>query len=264
MNRFRRELAPITAQAWHEIETQARRFLVNAMSLRRVVDVSGPHGPALGAVPKGRLIVPDGQPDSTARVGVNRVQPLIEVRVPFELSLWELDNLERGATDIDLSPLETACWDLVRFEEETVFNGYGHADLESLAELAGQQPVSFGGDMANFLEAVAQASTQLHKSMVEGPYALIVPESIWRYLSSIIDGRPLRRHVEYLLDGPVIFSPFIPEAMLVSSRGGDLELVLGEDVTLGFENATNQTVKLYLTESFTFKVHDPSVMVFIR
>lgn len=264
MNRLRRELAPITKAAWTEIEDQARRLLTNTMSLRRVVDVSGPYGPDYGAVPKGRLVVPEQQPDSTATVGVNRVQPLIESRVPFALDVWELDNIERGATDIDLGPLERACWDLVSFEEETVFNGFEHADLESLVELAAQAPVSFGGDMANFLEAVAQASTQLYKSMIEGPYALVVPENVWRYLASMIDGRPMRRHVEYLIEGPVIFSPFIPHSMLVSIRGGDLELVLGEDVSVGFDGATKQKVDLYLTESFTFRVHDPNALVFIR
>jgi len=264
MNRLRRELAPITSAAWTEIEDQARRLLTNTMSLRRVVDVSGPYGPAYGAAAKGRLVVPKDQPDSTATVGVNRVQPLIECRVPFELNVWELDNIERGATDIDLDPLERACWDLVRFEEETVFKGFGHADLESLLELAAQPSVSSGGEMSNYLEAVAEASTQLQKSMVEGPYALVVPENVWRYLASMIDGRPMRRHVEYLLDGPVIFSPFIPQSMLVSMRGGDLELVLGEDVSVGFDGATKQQVDLYLTESFTFRVHDPNALVFIQ
>jgi uncharacterized linocin/CFP29 family protein len=80
----------------------------------------------------------------------------------------------------------------------------------------------------------------------------------------MIDGRPMRRHVEYLIEGPVIFSPFIPHSMLVSIRGGDLELVLGEDVSVGFDGATKQQVDLYLTESFTFRVHDPNALVFIR
>ena len=264
MNRLRRELAPISAAAWAEIEDQARRFLLNAISLRRVVDVSGPYGLDMGAVSTGRLVVPEEQPESSVRVGVNRVQPLIEARVPFELNLWELDNAERGARDIDVTPLENACWDLVRFEEQAVYHGYAAADLEALTEAAQQEPVSFGGELSSFLNALVQGLTRLRQSMVEGPYALLVPESIWRYLSSVVDGRPLLRNVEYLLGGPVILSPFIPEAMLLSLRGGDLELVLGEDVSIGFETVTAQTVRLYLTESFTFRVLDPNVMIFLR
>jgi uncharacterized linocin/CFP29 family protein len=52
--------------------------------------------------------------------------------------------------------------------------------------------------------------------------------------------------------------------MLVSLRGGDLELVLGEDVSIGFESVGTQAVRLYLTESFTFRVLDPQVLLFLR
>lgn len=264
MNRLRRELAPITDAAWAEIEEQARRLLSNAMSLRRVVDVVGPYGPELGAVAKGRLRVPNEQPESSVRVGVNRVQPLIEARVPFELNLWELDNAVRGARDIDLGPLENACWDLVQFEETAIYGGYSPAELEALTELTQQERASYGGELASFLDALVQGIARLRQSMVEGPYALVAPDAVWRYLSSVVDGRPLRRNVEYLLGGPVIFSPFIPEAMLVSLRGGDLELVLGEDVSIGFESVGTQAVRLYLTESFTFRVLDPQVLLFLR
>jgi uncharacterized linocin/CFP29 family protein len=263
MTGLRRELAPITDAAWTVIEDQARRSLTNSLSLRVVSDVSGPHGREFGAATRGRVTLPEAQPDSKAQVGVHRVQPLIEVRVPFQLDIWELDNAERGAQDIDLSALESACWDLVRFEEETVFRGFPPADLPSLVNQATQPPIDLEGDMSRFLDAVARAATEMHRETVEGPYALMVPEDVWVHLSSLVDGRPLRRHVEYLIDGPVILSPFIPNSMLVSMRGGDLELVLGEDVSIGFDGADKHTVDLYLTESFTYLVHDPGVMVFI-
>jgi uncharacterized linocin/CFP29 family protein len=68
--------------------------------------------------------------------------------------------------------------------------------------------------------------------------------------------------VEYIIDGPVIFSPFLEQSMLVSIRGGDLELVLGQDLSIGYDSHTSESVKLYFTESFTFRVIDPKIMVF--
>jgi uncharacterized linocin/CFP29 family protein len=206
--------------------------------------------------------MPGSQPKSGARYGVAQVQPLVEVRVPFELSLWELDNITRGAEDIDLEPLEKAAWEAARFEEETVYKGLSDGNVQALKTASVHTEVPFGKDMSDMIPAVASAVTQLRKSMIEGPYALVVTEPVWNHLLSAVNGRPLKHHVEYILSGPVIFSPFIEQPMLVSMRGGDLELVIGQDLSIGYESHTTDTVKLFFTESFTFRVIDPKVMIF--
>ena len=44
---------------------------------------------------------------------------------------------------------------------------------------------------------------------------------------------------------------------MITQRGGDLELILGQDLAIGYENSTAAKVKLYFTESFTFRVLEP-------
>ncbi len=56
MNNLYRDLAPITEEAWDEIELEARRTFKRHIAGRRVVDVSEPAGPAAAAVSTGRLI----------------------------------------------------------------------------------------------------------------------------------------------------------------------------------------------------------------
>ncbi|MFE7513294.1 encapsulin, partial [Streptomyces sp. NPDC057540] len=50
-----RELAPITAAAWAEIEEEARRTFRRNVAGRRVVDVPDAAGPGLSAVGTGPL-----------------------------------------------------------------------------------------------------------------------------------------------------------------------------------------------------------------
>ena len=47
MNNLYRELAPITEEAWDEIELEATRTFKRHIAGRRVVDVSEPGGPCL-------------------------------------------------------------------------------------------------------------------------------------------------------------------------------------------------------------------------
>ena len=49
MNNLHRELAPISEAAWADIEEEVSRTLKRYLAARRVVDVHGPGGLALGA-----------------------------------------------------------------------------------------------------------------------------------------------------------------------------------------------------------------------
>ena len=52
MDILKRELAPIPAEAWAEIDAQATRSLTALLSARKVVDVTGPMGTDFPAFPR--------------------------------------------------------------------------------------------------------------------------------------------------------------------------------------------------------------------
>ena len=47
----------------------------------------------------------------------------------------------------------------------------------------------------------------------------------------------------------------------MSLRGGDFELVSGQDVSIGYSGATADSVSLFLQESFTFRAHGPEAAI---
>lgn len=49
--------------------------------------------------------------------------------------------------------------------------------------------------------------------------------------------------------------------MLLSTRGGDFSLHLGQDVSIGYQSHTDGAVRLYLQESFTFRLLSPEAAV---
>ena len=52
----------------------------------------------------------------------------------------------------------------------------------------------------------------------------------------------------------MIWAPAIDGAIVVSQRGGDYELHVGQDVSIGYDSHDGEKVNLYLEESFTFRV----------
>lgn len=261
MDILKRSLAPIPDEAWQEIDNTARDVLCACLSARKVVDVDGPRGLEYSAVPTGRLDIPKKQPKGAVDFGIRTVQPLVEPRVMFELDVWELDNCARGVKDVRLEPLEEAARNIARFEEQAVYQGLADADITGLKKAAVHKAVKVSGGPAKLLESISLAITEFTKAAVEGPYRLVAGPEAWRKISSANSGYPLQRHLESIIGNPIILNPFLEETFLVSTRGGDMVLTLGQDMSIGYHSATEKKVKLFMTESFTFQVYDGTAII---
>jgi uncharacterized linocin/CFP29 family protein len=71
-------------------------------------------------------------------------------------------------------------------------------------------------------------------------------------------------HIERLMGGKIIISPCITEGVMISSRGDDFKLTLGQDLSIGYESHTQNEVQLYLTESFVFRVLEPKAVIVLQ
>ncbi len=65
-------------------------------------------------------------------------------------------------------------------------------------------------------------------------------------------GYPVLQHIKSLVDGEIIWAPAITGAFVLTTRGGDFGLYIGEDVSIGYLSHDDKTVRLYLEETFTF------------
>ncbi|MYL84758.1 bacteriocin [Desulfovibrio aerotolerans] len=261
MDILKRDLAPITAAAWQAVDNRARQTLTTMLSARRVMDVTGPLGWEFAAVPLGRIEYAKTQSVSGITYGLHQVKPLVEVKVAFTLDIAEIDNAARGGKDLDLAGLDAAAEKLARFEEEALYHGFAPAGIRGLSEVSSQSRMQVSGDPEDIADKVSKALTALRKTSVEGPYALVVGPEMWVALSGHVRGYPLSQYLETMLAGQVIVSPFIEEAYVVSTRGGDLEMTLGGDIAIGYASHDTEKVALFFLESFTFQVLDPTVVV---
>jgi uncharacterized linocin/CFP29 family protein len=256
---LKRELAPIAPEAWGLIDDTAREVMKTHLTARRFVDVSGPHGLDHASVALGRLDVAEAA-DGVA-YGIHRVLPLVELRVRFGLDPSELDGVLRGARDPELGPLVEAARRAALFEERAVFQGLAAAGIRGLLQAAERpaEPLPLAPDP--FLDAISRAVLDLRHRGVQGPYVLVVGSRPFRFLSTLQGGYPLQRQVERLVEGPLLQSELLDGGLVASTRGGDAELVLGADFGVGYEHHTTGEVQLFVTESFTFRVLDPTAFV---
>jgi len=253
MNHLFRGLAPISDAGWREIDKEATRTIKTSLGARRVVDFVGPKGWEFAAIATGRNR-PVASPDKTrVEARLRQVLPLVELRLPFEMRRSELDAIDRGAKDPDTDPVIAAAREIAIAEDRVVFHGYPAAGIRGIAEAQQAQAISFGDNFAEFPNAIASAKTRLRDSGVSGPYAVALSEHAYAGLTETTSGGyPVLEHVRHIVDGPLVWTPGLDGAVVLSMRGGDFELIVGQDFSIGYLDHDAQTVRLYIEESFTF------------
>ena len=265
MDLLKRKLAPILPEAWKLIDDEARRVLELNLAGRKVVDFRGPHGWKFAAVSTGRLQIFPDQPIKDVSVGVRTVQTLIEIRTPMVLDIMELDTVTRGAENPDLDPIVQAAERIARLEDQAIFHGYPAGGIVGIIEASPHAPVRVAS-VSEWPTAVVQAKEVLRAAGVGGPYALVLGPRAYDELSAASeDGYPLRKRIERsLIDGPFVWAPALTGAVLMSTRGGDFELTVGQDLSIGYAYHEKHQVELYLTESFTFRVLEPKAAIWLQ
>jgi len=253
VNDLARELAPVSGEAWEAIEAEARRTLATYLSARKLVDFSGPRGWTFAAVSTGRVRLLEQAPGKGVEARIRLVQPLVELRATFDLAREEIDAVGRGASNPDLAPLVDAARQLALAEDRLVFDGFEAAGIGGVAAGAPRRVSAATSD--DVLRAVSEALEVLREAGVGGPYGLALGPRWYTDLAKIPGpGRyPLIEHVRRLIDGPIVWAPAIAGGMVVSMRGGDFELVVGRDISIGYLAHDDRKVRLYFEESVTHR-----------
>jgi uncharacterized linocin/CFP29 family protein len=261
-NHLLRSHAPISDSNWKLIDEEARERLTPALAARKLVDFSGPHGWERSAMNLGRVEEVAATPCDGVTALRRRVLPLVEVRAEFEISRAELRDDDRGADDADLEALDIAAHRIAVAENTAVFHGWADASIAGIAEVAPHQ-LDLGNAPDTYPRPVAAAVERLLHSGISGPYALALGGEQYQRVVQTAEhgGYPLLEHLGKILQGPIVWTPGVKGAVVVSQRGGDFLFESGQDLSIGYLDHDREVVRLYLEESFSFHVATPEAAV---
>jgi len=259
-----RELAPVSDAAWSEIEKEAKQALKDTLAARRIVDFSGPHGWSHSALNLGRTQGLRGGPAEGVDARLRQVQPLVELRAQFELSRVELETAERGAADPDLDAVRKAAVQLALAEDRAVFDGYAAGGIRGINEAATHGALAIPEDYNDYAAVVAEALDTLRRDGISGPYGIALGLRCYTGLTKTMSrggGFPVIQNLGRILEGPIVWAPAVDGAVVLSVRGGDFEITIGQDISIGYLSHTADAVRLYLQESMTFRALSPEAAV---
>jgi uncharacterized linocin/CFP29 family protein len=266
MNHLLRSQAPITDAAWTQVDDEGRRQLVAALAARKLVEFVGPLGWDHPAHNLGRTDDIGTVPVTGLSAKQRRVLPLVELRAPFSVARDQLLAADRGADDLDLDELGEAARQIARAENIAVFHGWEAAGIVGITAASPHDPVTLSGDYARYPSDVARAVKVLLDAGVQGPYGLALgPDEYTGVVETTEHGGILVfDHLHQILDGPIVWAPGVEGAVVVSQRGDDFHLEVGEDIAIGYDHHDGELVHLYVEESFTFHVASPEAGIALR
>jgi uncharacterized linocin/CFP29 family protein len=265
MNHLLRSHAPISDAAWTLLDEEATERLTPALAARKLVDFSGPHGWEYSATNLGRTNPLTSAPSDGVIGLARRVLPLVEVRADFELLRSELRDADRGAQDTDLEALDKAAHQIAIAENVAVFHGW-HGGLIGIGESSPHEQISLGETAEGYPRNVAGSVERLLCEGVGGPYGLALGRDQYRRVVETAEngGYPLLDHLRKILEGPIVWAPGVQGAVVLSLRGGDFLFESGQDISIGYDSHDADVVRLYLEESFSFRVATPEAAVVLK
>jgi len=262
MDLLKRTLAPITDEAWGEIDNQAKLILKGNLSARGIIDFDGPHGWKFAAVNVGCVEMGESGVIEGVLAGKRLAQPLIEVKVPFSLAISEMDDIARGLRSPELTPLIDAARKAAHFEDKAIYLGFEKGGIRGIFKSSEHKPVKVKKEASTFEAEIEEAVLAIQKMGIGGPYHLVLGTTLFQSLMEG-DGKgyPLKKRVQEILGGKIVWSPALKGGAVISGRGGDMILTVGQDFSIGYAGHDAEKVNLYVTECFTFQVIEPKSAV---
>ena len=147
-------------------------------------------------------------------------------------------------------------------EDRAVFEGYAAADIQGIRQGASNPIMTLPADVRAYPDVIAQALSQLRLSRRQRPL-------------SVRAGRRSLYRAQETSDEDIRYWPTSSAwstatssgrrrsrgAFVLTTRGGDFDLHIGQDVSIGYFSHTDATVSLYLQETFTFLLLTPEAAV---
>jgi uncharacterized linocin/CFP29 family protein len=186
---------------------------------------------------------------------------MVELRTSFELARADLEAIDRGACDGDLDAVIEAAKSTALAEDEIVF--HGGAGCPGLTGATPHAPVEISNDYEHYPRFVAQGMARLQDAGVGGPYAIALGPRCYTGVieESEMGGYPVLEHLRLILGGPVVRAQAVNGAVVLSQRGGDFELVSGQDLSIGYLAHDAEKVQLYLEESIAVRICSPTAAI---
>jgi len=261
MSYLNREQASLPDELWDRIDEAAVKAARDQLTGRRVLEVEGPHGIGMTSVEMGSDFYCREPEAGEAGALAGRAISVPIIRKTCGLSVRRVEAAIHMSQPLDLSPVEDAAEAVARREEEFIYYGEPQFGLEGLMTARRRHDAKLGdwSKVEQALNDVLSAVDQLEQASYHGPFALAVEPKLYNDLFRRYEGTDMLQleHLKRLCELGVYKAP-IQGAVVVDPHVGNL--VVGQDLMVGYSRNDGIHYELFVAESLVLKMQEPEAI----
>jgi len=247
-----RKEAPLSAELWKLLDATMIEAAKSQLSGRRLINIEGPFGFGLKAIPLSDCEIAEGITAS----------PVIPVNLVTSTFFLNKRDLAAGAKDpiLDLDPVASAAMACARKEDGIIFSGIG--DTPGLLGAAGSGSLTLTkwDKAGTAADQVIRAVTLLDDAGFHGPYCMgLAPAQYNILLRRYPQGEGTElEHIRTILGGDVVKAPVLKKGgVLLASGRQYCSLVIGQDMSIGFNGPAGDAFEFSISESLALLIRAP-------
>jgi uncharacterized linocin/CFP29 family protein len=254
-----REEAPIDGETWNSIDTVVIGTAKSVISGRRLLNIEGPFGFGLKAVPLGDI-------EEKGGVSVSGYLPLVVLQKTFSLGKRDLAAYERDKLPINWEKVANAAMQCAKDEDRVIFHGTAHTQGLLNAKGSGSINLVSWNAVGKAADDLIKAVTHLDDAGFHGPYALALAPSRYNLL--------LRRHpqggteledIQSIVGEGVLKAPALESGgVLIASGKQYASIIIGQDLMAGYIGPTIDELEFSLTESLALMIRAPATICVLK
>jgi len=272
---LQRDQAPFGPAEWAAIDQAVVRTAQSVLVGRRFINLVGPFGPGIEALPNdvltggggGRIDLLGNADDDQLTIGSRRFLPLPLLYKDFWIHWRDLESSRVLGVPLDTGKAAAASAATAQTEDRLIFDGEPDLGLPGLRTVAGRQelPMANWNSMGAAFSDVVEGVRVLTEAGFTGPYALAVSPRLYADLNRIFDATGVLEleQVEKLARRGVYATAVLPEpgALLVDSGAQNMDIAVGLDLSTAYVESSNLNHHLRVMESLVLRIRRPGAIV---
>lgn len=252
--------APFGSEIWDLLDAAMKEAARSQLVGRRLLDVEGPLGLGLKAVP-----LQDFEDESG--LITSAVLPVVLIQKFFKLNTRDLAAYERDGVALDTCPVTEATLEISRLEDRLVFNG--GAQVPGLLSIEGSNRMNLLSweEVGAAANDIIQAITRLDDAGFHGPYSLALAPERYNLLFRLYPQgkRSELEHLQTMVTGGIYKTPALDSGgLLLASTANCASVVLGQDMNVGYVGPMGDKQEFLVSESLTLRIRRPSAICVLK
>lgn len=250
-----REDASIDADTWSFLDSTMVEAARTILAGRRILDIEGPYGLGLKAIP-----LVDCQDEGGL---INSPVVLITlVQQTFQMGKRDLAAYERDKLPLNLDGVASAAIACARLEDTLVFQGVsGYGGLLTTDDAA-ELKLSSWNSVGKAADDLIKAVTELDDAGFHGPYSLALSPARYNLLyRRYPQGGTELAHLREIVESGIVKAPILAKGGVLVATGKQFaSIVIGQDMTVGFIGPVGSNLEFSISESLALMVRQPGAI----